>query len=76
MVCLALCLPVDVLDYPREGGQASTSARYFQSNLGRHVDESYGMHAQGHRAGQHQEGIQGKWVSCVLLVLFKLPCRL
>lgn len=63
MVRVAVRVPVDVLDYKREGGQASTSARYFQSNLGYHADEPDGLHPQGHRTGQHQEGIQGKWVS-------------
>lgn len=63
MVRFAVRVPVDVLDHQREGGQASTSARYLQSNLGHHADESHGLHPQGHWTGQHQEGIQGKWVS-------------
>ena len=72
MVRFAVCLSVDVLDYQREGGQASTSARHFQPNLGHHVDESHGLHAQGDRTGQHQEGIQGKWVSFLYIGSFKL----
>lgn len=72
MVRVAVRVPVDVRDYQREGGQASTSARYFQSNLGQHSDEPYGVHPQGNRTGQHQEGIQGKWVSFLYIGSFNL----
>ena len=59
MVRLAVCVPADVPDHPRKGGQVQARAHYFQSDLGHNVDESHGLHAQGNRDGEHQEGFQG-----------------